>query len=232
METSLSYSMRVQAYFAVTFVLILLSAYLAFIHVPPPTIEAASPDVYRIFFVHFPFGILSYVAFAITFVGSVLYLREKDLKWDRIASASATLGVAFAFLVIITGSLWGRVAWNLWWNWYDSRLVTTLILFFVYVAYLGFRASIEERDKKARLSAVVGILAIVTVPLSYFSIYLWQMGALHPVPAKMEYGTLTRMAMYTSLIAFLLLFVSLLYLMVKTMMLSENILTIKYRRRE
>ncbi|WP_309491930.1 cytochrome c biogenesis protein [Candidatus Hecatella orcuttiae] len=155
-----------------------LSIYLTYFYAPP---EATLGELYRVFYLHVPAAWVSYLAFGVTFVGSLMFLRTGRSGWDLCADASARLGVVFCGLALILGSLWAGSAWGVYWHW-DPRETTTLILWLVYVAYLSFRLAVEDREKRARLSAVLGIVAFITVPLSYLSVHLWF--TLHPVVIK------------------------------------------------
>ena len=154
--------------------LMLIALYAIFIYAP---VEKTMGLVQKIFYIHLPSAFLTYMAFLITFIASILYLRQKDPKWDIIAHCSVEIGVIFCTIVLITGPIWARPIWNVWWTW-DPRLTTTLILWFVYVAYLMLRRTIKE-SQRANLSAVFGIIGFVNVPITFFSIRLWR--TIHPV---------------------------------------------------
>jgi len=222
--------MRDKIYLAATFIVNIIALYMMFIYSPPLVVGAevaADPEVFRIFYLHLPAAIAAYIAFAITFIGSVLYLRKKDFKWDVLAAASAKLGLIFCGAVLLLGSIWAENAWGVYWNW-DPRETTTLILFFAYVAYLAYRMAIEDREKKARLSSVLGIFAFATVPLSYLSIQIWQ--TLHPIVIRLGKVEMSPPVTYTlivSLIGELLIFFFILYLTVKAENLTEKIAKVK-----
>lgn len=171
--------------FALTAVLILVSAYMIFsgyAPIPVSTKEATGdPNNFKIFYFHLPIGISNYLAFTVVFVSSVLYLRSKEQKWDIIALSAAEVGVVFALLTLISGSIWARSAWGAYWVTWDVRLNTFLVLFLIYLSYLMVRQAVEEPEKRARLSAVFGIVGYIGVPLSYMSIRLWGRATLHPV---------------------------------------------------
>jgi heme exporter protein C len=222
--------MRDEIYLAGTFIVNIIALYMIFIYSPTLVVGAevtADPEVFRIFYLHLPAAIVAYTAFAITFVGSILYLLKKDFKWDTMAAASAKLGLIFCGATIFLGSIWAENAWGSYWNW-DPRETTTLILFFAYVAYLAYRIAIEDREKKARLSSVLGVLAFATVPLSYMSIQIWQ--TLHPIVISLGKVELSPPVIYTfivSLIGELLIFFFMLNLTVKAENLTEKIEKIK-----
>jgi heme exporter protein C len=141
-------------------------------------------------------------------VGSIQYLRTQDTKWDRLALAAAELGVAFALIVLITGPLWARPVWGVYWRW-EPRLTSMLILFTIYVAYLLVRAHGTNPLQIRRFAAVLGILGFVNVPLVYFSVQLWAADQqLHP--RRIGLAPEMRTALAVCMVAFLLLFVYLL----------------------
>jgi heme exporter protein C len=122
---------------------------------------------------------VSYLAFLGVLVASIAYLRTRDPRWDVRARACAELGVGLTALTIVLGSLWGQATWGVWWTW-DARLVTTALLFVVYVGYLGVRGLSADRDVNARRAALLGIVAFANVPLVHFSVLWWR--TLHQPP--------------------------------------------------
>lgn len=133
---------------------------------------------FNIFYFHMPIAIVAYLAFFVVFVSSILHLRESDSKWDMVSLSAAEVGVIFAFLVLATGSIWAKAIWGWYWVW-EPRLTTSLVLFLVYVGYLMLRTALDDPLKRARLSAVFGIVAFVSVPLSFLSIRIWR--SAHPL---------------------------------------------------
>src|SRR4051794_35072110 len=140
---------------------------------------AVQGDAARILYFHVPIAWIAFLAFGIVFVASVAYLRTSNPRWDHLGRASAETGVVFTTLVLITGAIWGYPIWGTWWSW-DPKLTTTLILWFMYLAYLMVR-SYAEPPRGPRYAAVVGIVAFVDVPIVYLSSYWWR--TLHPPPA-------------------------------------------------
>jgi len=128
----------------------------------------------RIMYAHVPGAWLAYLAFVVTAVSSAAYLwkRTRSLTWDRIAGASAEVGVVFMAISLITGSLWGRLTWGTFWTW-DARLTTTAFLFVTYVGYLAVRGLGGTHHQRARRSAVLALLAVLEIPLVHFSVELW-----------------------------------------------------------
>ncbi len=147
--------------------------------------DAAQGELQRIMYVHVPAAWLAYVAFAVTLIGSVAYLARRDLRYDRVAVASAEIGLVFTGLTIVLGAIWGRAAWGKWWDW-DPRLTTTAILFLVYLGYLLLRGSISDRRRRARIASVLGIIAFLNVPVVHVSVLLWR--GLHQPPTVIRPG--------------------------------------------
>ena len=136
--------------------------------------------IQRIFYFHVPSAMSAFLAFFLVFVGSIQYLRTRDEKWDRLALGAAELGVMFALIVLITGPLWAKPVWGVYWRW-EPRLTSMLITFTIYVAYLMIRDFGAQSSQAPRLGAVLGILAFTNVPLVYFAVDLWSANQqLHP----------------------------------------------------
>lgn len=141
--------------------------------------ESTMGDIQRIFYVHVPSAWTAFLAFFFVFLGGVAYLFTKNLQWDRIALACAEIGTIFCTIVLITGPIWAKPVWGIWWTW-DARLTSTLLLWLMYVSYLLLRDFLDEPARRATLAAVFGIFAFVDVPIVYFSIRLWR--TQHPQP--------------------------------------------------
>jgi heme exporter protein C len=150
---------------------------LAFFYAPP---EKTMHDVYRIFYFHVPAAAASFLGFGIVFVCSVLYLRTRERRYDIVAGAAAEVGVLFCALGIGMGMLWAKPVWGAFWIPGDIHLLATAVLFLIYVAYLMMRGAIDDDERRARLSAVVGTFAIIAVPIVFFSIRVIHVGN-HPV---------------------------------------------------
>ncbi len=146
--------------------------------------DAAQGDLSRIFYYHFPAWIGTSIFFALNLIGSIAYLALRSskpslaLKADALALASAEIGIVFCTIGLVTGSLWGRAAWGIWWTW-DERLTSTLILWLIYLSYLLLR-SFSERASMRTLSAVMAIFGYLDVPLVYMSTRWWR--TQHPGP--------------------------------------------------
>ena len=149
-------------------VLVILGLFVA-----PP--DAVQSDAQRLMYLHVPAAWLAYLAFGVTALASGLYLwpRTRSLVWDRVAGASAEVGVVFTGLCLALGMLWGRPIWGVWWVW-DARLVTTTVLFFLYLGYLALRRIPAAPDARAKRSAIAALIAFVDVPIVHFSVDWWR----------------------------------------------------------
>jgi heme exporter protein C len=160
----------------------LVAAVLGLAVAPPDSVQG-QPQ--RLMYVHVPAAWVGYLAFAVVLVASVGYLLRRDLRWDRHARAAAELGTGLTALAIVTGSLWGRPVWGVWWAW-EPRLITTVVLLVVYLGYLGIRTRTADPEASARRAAVVGIAAFVNVPIVHFSVVWWR--TLHQPPTVLRPG--------------------------------------------
>jgi heme exporter protein C len=142
-------------------------------------IEKTMGAVQKIFYMHVPSAWVAFLAFFVTFVFSILFLIKRKRIFDTYAYVSAEIGVVFTIIVLTTGPIWAKSSWNTWWAW-EPRLTTTLILFFLFVAYLMVRQMDGVWDKKARLAAVFGIIGFADVPIVFFAIRWWQ-SKFHPI---------------------------------------------------
>lgn len=190
-----------------TFFVVLTSIYLIFVWVPN---ERVMGPVQKIFYYHVSAAWISFMAFFVVFISGVVYLITRNKKWDLIGASSAEIGVLFTTIVLITGPIWARPVWNTWWTW-DARLTTTLILWFIYLAYLMIRAAINEEEKKERIAAVFGIIGFIDVPIVWFSIRWWR--TIHPVVLDSTGFALSpkmTLTLLISVISFTLLYILLL----------------------
>jgi heme exporter protein C len=210
------------------FVMIIVGLYFAFIFAPTEKIMGI---IQKIFYFHVASAWIAFFAFFITFICSILLLIRGNLIFDEIASASVELGVIFCSIVLLTGPLWARPVWGVWWTW-DPRLTTTLILWFVYVGYIMLRKFTEEEDKRARFSAALGIIGFIDVPVVFLSIRWWR--TIHPNVLQKGGGGLhpdMKTALFVSLGAFTLLYISLLIKRVQIMRLEKKVNIIEANKR-
>jgi heme exporter protein C len=171
-------------------------------------IESEMGIVQKIFYFHVPLAWNAFLGFLIVFVSSFRYLATRDPRWDARALAAAEVGVLFTTLVLITGPIWAKPVWGIWWTW-DARLTLTLVLWLIYMGYLMLRRYVESPERRATLSAIVGVAGFIDVPLVYFAIRWWR--TQHPQPVIMggeDSGLDPRMAttLWVCSAAFLLLF--------------------------
>ena len=172
-------------------------------------------DAVRIMYVHVPSVWLAYLAFIVTALASGVHLfgKRHSLQADRVAGASAEIGVVFMAVTLVTGMLWGRITWGVYWQW-DARLTTTALLFISYVGYLAVRGLEGSREQRARRSAIVGLLAVLEVPLVHWSVKLWR--SLHQeatvlgTDLDVSLDGLMLFSLFVGVVAFTLLFVWLL----------------------
>jgi heme exporter protein C len=149
------------------------------IGVAPP--DAEQGNVQRLMYVHVPSAWLAYLSFFVVFVASIAYLTTRKIRWDRLAAASAEVGVLFTALTIVLGMLWGKPVWGAWWTW-DPRITTTTVLLLIFVGYLALRAFVDDPDRRAQWSAAVGLLGALNVPIVYMSVRWWR--TLHQVQSS------------------------------------------------
>ena len=204
---------------AITGVVMLVNLYLIFMVAPTDSVLG---HVQRVFYFHVPIAIMSFLAFFVVFIGSLMYLIKRTPKWDAVAHASAEVGVVFVTLALLTGIIWARPVWNTWWTW-EPRLTTTMILWLIYVAYLMVRSYAPSQSKGAIYAAVVGIIGFIDVPIVYYSVVWWR--SIHPSPVVGPFaqsdaldGTMALILLY-SLITFIFFFA---YMIVERMELRKT----------
>ena len=142
------------------------SLWMVFFYVPT---EAEMGVVQRIFYVHVPSAWVALLAFGIVALCSLGYLWLRDERLDAISVASAELGLLFTTIVLVTGPLWGKIAWGAWWVW-EPRLTLTLLLWFIYVGYFILRGAADSPERGKRFAAILGIVGAVDIPLIHLSV--------------------------------------------------------------
>ena len=170
--------------------------------------EATQGNVQRIMYLHVPAILVAYLAFGVVLVASVIYLWERAAGADRLAHASAEVGVVFTSINIATGAIWRKPTWGTWWTW-DARLTSVSIMFVIYLGYLLLRTMVEDRERAARFAAVLGIIAALDIPLVHFSVLWWR--TLHQPPTLLRPGPTPMdpafvLALLVNLVAFVLLY--------------------------
>jgi len=164
-----------------------LALYMALIEAPR---EKTMGDLQRIFYFHVPAAISGITAFAVNFIASLMYVVRKNRRWDQLALSAAEIGVMFLSIVLVTGPIWAKPVWFVWWTW-SPRLTSSLILCLLYVAYLLIRNYIEDPERRAMVAAIFGIIAFVDAPVVWFSIRWWR--DIHPSPMLETGGLATSM---------------------------------------
>lgn len=175
----------------------------------PP--DALQGEYSRLINIHVPSLWLAFLAFGVTALGSMMWLWRKTRRWDRLAAASAEVGVLFTAIGLLTGMIWGNAVWGTPWDWGDWRLMTTAVMFFVYIGYIALRNSIDDPQTRARRSAILGAIAVIQVPLVYFSVNLFR--TLHQTQSIRPDGSTMPdemiLAMLVNIAAFTILYVAL-----------------------
>jgi heme exporter protein C len=177
--------------------------------VSPPDITQG--ESVRIMYAHVPSAWLAYLAFIVSAIASAGYLwkRTRSLTWDRIAGASAEIGVLFMAITLVTGALWGRITWGVFWTW-DARLTTTALLFVTYLGYLAVRGLGGTHHQRAKRSAVLALLAVFEIPLVHFSVRLWnslhQEATVANPNGEVEMDGLMLFSLFVGIISFTLLY--------------------------
>ena len=180
-----------------------LALYLIFLWVPTELNLGVSQ---RIFYFHVPIGWLGMLSIIVVAIASLLHLATGRERWDSLAYSAAELGVVFATLIIVTGAIWAKPAFGVWWTW-DPKLTTTLILWFIYVGYLMLRAYAPKGSQGARYGAVVALIGAIDAPIIYMATIWWERGA-HPsnnIPQDLDGRML--LTFLVSLAAFTVLYV-------------------------
>lgn len=172
-------------------------------------------EAVRILYVHVPTVWVAYLAFTVTALCSAIYFFSKkhSLGFDRFAGASAEIGVVFMGLTLVSGMLWGRITWGVFWQW-DARLTTTALLFVTYIGYLAVRGLGGTHHQRARRSAVLGMLAVVEIPLVHWSVRIWrglhQEATVLDTDGDIDMDGLMLFSLFVGVVAFSLLYVWLL----------------------
>jgi heme exporter protein C len=146
---------------------------------PPDRLQG---DVQRIFYFHLGSIWPGFIAFFYVLYASIRYLKSRDMKWDRRALASGEVGLIFTTIVLITGPIWAKPTWGVWWAW-DARLTSTLVLWAIFLGYINLRTYIDDETKRPRISAVLGIVGACMVPFVYMSTRIFE--TQHPKPVIM-----------------------------------------------
>jgi heme exporter protein C len=217
---------------AVTAALFWIATAMVFFYAPE---EAVMGQVQRVFYFHVAAGWIGMLGFLVAAVVGIVYLRSGERKWDITGLAAVEIGMTFAFINVVTGSIWARPIWNTWWTW-DPRLTTATIMLLIYAAYLMLRSGIEDPDRRARFGAVYAIMGVISVPLTFFSARLFR--GIHPVvigsnqPGAQGGFDMTTKMLQTfifGMLVFSLIFVDLLWHRVRLGWLQEKVEQLKLK---
>lgn len=207
----------------IAFVFWILLISFALLVVPSDTAQGVAQ---RIFYFHVPTAWVSFVGFAFTFYFSIRYLFSRSLDHDRLAYVYALTGWVFTTGVLVTGPLWAKPIWGHFWDWSDQRLISFFILWLLFAAYVLLRAGIRDPHKVARLSAVLGIIAFLNVPLVYFSVKIWNTPS-HPelvIGGKKGSGVIDptmKFTFFLALVTFHFLFFSIAHILQRHLLLRD-----------
>ncbi|MGH3650633.1 MAG: cytochrome c biogenesis protein CcsA [Acidimicrobiia bacterium] len=175
---------------------------------PPDSLQG---EYSRLLGIHPPSMWLAFLAFGVTALGSIMWLVRKTERWDRLAAASVEVGVIFTAIGLFTGMVWGQAVWGTPWDWQDPRLMSTAVMFFVYLGYIALRNAIDDPTVRARRSAILGAIAVVQIPLVYFSVNLFR--TLHQTQSIRPDGSTIPdemlVAMFVNMAAFTILYIAL-----------------------
>jgi len=175
--------------------------------------ELTMGPIQKIFYLHLPVAISTFLACLVSCIASIAYLTQRKPVWDDLASAAARVSVQLCSVVLITGMIWGRSAWGQWWTW-SPRLTFSLVLWLLYVVYLTIRMSIESPQRRAAVSAVYAILAFLDVPLVWLSVRL--MPDIHPTSIELPPSMKLTLAMF----------------FVPVLMLSAGLIALKFKQNQ
>jgi heme exporter protein C len=211
-------------------VLVMGALYLALMGAPEANLKSETGRyAQRIIYFHIATAWVGFLAFLVTFVAGVAYLRTLARKWDVVALCSAEIGTVFMLGVLVSGSIWAKPAWGVWWVW-DERLTISLIQFLVYVGYLMLRSSVQDPARRARFAAVYGIVAFISVPINFIAIRLWR--TQHPLMFGTESGGLSSNMMFAfffSLITFTIWYVTLMWHRIRLERLRDDVEDLKQK---
>jgi heme exporter protein C len=191
---------------------------------PPDEVQG---EAVRMLYIHVPTAWLAYLAFGVTALGSGLYLfpKTRSLAWDRMAGASAEIGVLFTGLTLVAGAIWGRITWGVYWTW-DARLTTTALLFVLFVGYLALRRLPATHEQRAKRCAVAGLIAFVDVPIVHLSVSWWR--TLHQPATVKSIGNVDisgsmLFSLFVGVVAFTLVYVWLMIHKMRVMVLEDEL---------
>jgi len=213
----------------VSIIVLAISTYLALVFAPT---ELVMGNVQRVFYFHIGTAWVGLLGFIVAALAGIIYLINKDMKWDRFEVAAVEVSTMFFFITIVLCSIWARPAWNTWWTW-DVRLTTAAITELIYIAYFMLRQGIEDPEKRARFGAVYTLLGGISAPITFMVIRLFQ--SIHPVVIgaanenqdKLAMTPDMRVAFFFALFAFTVIFIDLMWHRIRLGGLQEKVEQLK-----
>lgn len=201
--------------------------WLVFVYAPEEQVMGLAQ---KIFYIHLPLAWWGLISFALSCVAGILYLKSREPKYDLLCASAVETGMLFCTLTLITGSIWGRHSWGVWWTW-DPRLTTALILWFIYAGFMAVRSMPMPESRRAALSSVVAIAGFLDVPLVFLSARLWR--SIHPAVFASEGGGLEpemAVAVIACVVSFGLVWLAMLLLRYRQMLLSRRLDVLMFER--
>jgi heme exporter protein C len=192
--------------------------------------EAVMGDVQRVFYFHVSAAWVGYLALLVAALASLRYLQRRGRRWDGVAHSSVEIGLVFISGGILSGSMWARATWGVWWTW-EPRLTTSAVLWVIYASYLTLRRTIEERERQARLAAVYAVAGFVAVPVNFMAIRWWR--TVHPLIFDRAGARLAPVMLATLIfcvVTFTLLYFSLLSLRLRLQSMADQVQQLKRRQ--
>jgi len=183
-----------------------------------------------VFYLHIPVAWVALAGFLVVFIAGIAYLRTRRLFWDIVGSTAAELGLIFTTLFLLTGSIWGKAEWGVWWTW-EARLTSSLVLWVIYAGYFLLRAYITSPEQKARYSAVFGIIGFVDVPIVILTLFVSR--RVHPGGVAFELNEPGMiLTLVTGVVAFSLLFSALMLFRLRLKVIEAGIAQLKEQKGE
>ena len=203
-------------------ILSVVASYMAYVAVHP-----VRGDIY-FSYTHIPAALVCYLAFFISLVASIMYLKKRTRSYDMAAEVSVIIGLVYGIVALISGAIWANAAWGLYWNW-DPKQTTTLILWIAYAGYIAVKYSISDVDRRAVIGAVYNVLAFSLIPLTFLSVTLWQ--SLHPRAQEITLSMPVKVTLISNIVAASLFFAYLFIVAYSLWSLEDRVNVMLYRHR-
>jgi heme exporter protein C len=217
------------ALIALALLLVPVALYAIFALAP---VEQQMGVVQKIFYFHLPTWWATYIGFVTCAVCSAVYLKNRDDRWDAVAVAAAEVGMLFCTIGLITGPLWARKAWGVWWTW-DPRLTSTMLIALVFLAYLVLRSFAGQGEVEKRFAAGLAIVGVLDIPVIRYSVQRWR--GTHPTVVTGKGGGIDpamKPALYISVVLFLVLVVVMIWLRARSERLRQRVAAIELEAAE